>query len=525
MVGVNNSKRSISSCLASSPSQFESKEISHQSVMTLISSPTDGVEVSPTKDYGVGIDCHSKFLEINVLVKRDSRYFEYCRTADTTWRGIKDAHDWVIQVLQTCAKPAVQLSEPLHYCIESTSTYHLPVLLAWEGQPCVVNPSIAGATKRKTDKLDARLLALHDFTGIWRPFYVVSREIQDLRVLANQRDYYSHAATRLGNRINSTILKFGFTIGREGSVVRDEQVRSFVENLLSDDPKPCSSDIPPDRIPTSTRKVLAEDYQQYDEFVRLIHEYDTKIHDLAFSLNWPIRDGKLISGKDLIPILMTAPGVGERTAITWLSNIMDPNRFPNAKAVAAYCSLDPSLKISAQHVTSTKKRKGNKSLHVALCSAASNIVGRHNEHFGRWGYRIFQQTGKWKKASNAVARRLSTALYHMHMNAEPFSYEKYQLTKEISVLDIPLDDLVQINSGFRRYILTLRSVGINSTKPLAQSYYACELRGCKGLGPKFYTLVKEFIDNQDGYRDLYNNYLATKADSKGDVDHGNSEKN
>ena len=65
------------------------------------------------------------------------------------------------------------LSSPLHYCIESTSTYHLPVLLAWEGTPSVVNPSIAGATKKKTDKLDARLLAVHDLTGIWRPFYVV----------------------------------------------------------------------------------------------------------------------------------------------------------------------------------------------------------------------------------------------------------------------------------------------------------------------------------------------------------------
>ena len=30
------------------------------------------------------------------------------------------------------------------------------------------------------------------------------------------------------------------------------------------------------------------------------------------------------------------------------------------------------------------------------------------------------------------------------------------------------------------------------------------------LGPRFYTLVKEFIDNQDHYRELYNDYLLTQ---------------
>ena len=95
------------------------------------------------------------------------------------------------------------LSSPLHYCIESTSTYHLPVLLAWEGSPSVVNPSIAGATKKKTDKLDARLLAVHDLTGIWRPFYVAPEGVQDLRVLIGQRDYYSRLASAIRQKHRS----------------------------------------------------------------------------------------------------------------------------------------------------------------------------------------------------------------------------------------------------------------------------------------------------------------------------------
>ena len=354
-------------------------------------------------------------------------------------------------------------------------------------------------------------MAIHDLTGIWNPFYVVSTDIQDLRVLIGQRDYFQRAATRIGNRINSTILKFGFTVGRDGSVVKDKSIRSIVENLISDHPRPVSSDLPQDRIPIASRMVLREDYKQFDEFSQRIYEYNKVIREKVYEMDWPICDGKTISGKELVPILMTAPGIGERTAITWLANIVDPTRFPNSKAVAAYCSLDPSLKISAQKVTSTKKRKGNKALHSALCMSASIIISNHEEFFGRWGYRIYQQTGKWKKATNAVARRLSTALYFMNLNAEPFSYEKYQLTKETAVFDIPIDDLEKLNHDFHRYVTTLKSAGIYRTKSLVYSYYACELRGCKGLGPKFYTLIKEFIDTQDNYRELYNNLLISKS--------------
>ena len=128
-----------------STTSLSRNEVDVPRIVSRSTSPDDGVEVMPTKEYGIGIDCHSRFLEIIVLVKRGSDFFEYCHEVDTGWDSIKEAYTWVIHVLGTCADPPIQLSSPLHYCIESTSTYHLPVLLAWEGSPCVVNPSLAGA--------------------------------------------------------------------------------------------------------------------------------------------------------------------------------------------------------------------------------------------------------------------------------------------------------------------------------------------------------------------------------------------
>ena len=99
----------------------------------------------------------------------------------------------------------------------------------------------------------------------------------------------------------------------------------------------------------------------------------------------------------MLRILESAPGIGRQTAILWMSAIVDPVRFPNAKAIAAYCGCDPSLKVSAGKVTSTVKRKGNPELHGALCRAAASLVKAHKEPFGKWGYNIAVSSGRCQR--------------------------------------------------------------------------------------------------------------------------------
>ena len=112
----------------------------------------EGIEVQQTKSYGIGIDCHSKFIQVSVYVKRGMKFFEYRREFSTDWDNLVAGKAWALDVINSCSSPVPDMSiTPLHYCIESTSTYHMPILLAWEGQPSIVNPTIAGSSKRKTD--------------------------------------------------------------------------------------------------------------------------------------------------------------------------------------------------------------------------------------------------------------------------------------------------------------------------------------------------------------------------------------
>ena len=125
----------------------------------------EGIEIQHTKSYGIGIDCHSKFIQVSVLVKRDLRVYEYRREFSTSWTALSNAYSWVTSVLSTASSPPVDMSKPLHYCIESTSSYHLPVVLSWKNNPSIVNPSIAGSTKRKTD-YPRRFLIQGVFSGV-----------------------------------------------------------------------------------------------------------------------------------------------------------------------------------------------------------------------------------------------------------------------------------------------------------------------------------------------------------------------
>ena len=339
----------------------------------------DGDDIEYVRDYGVGIDCHSKFIEVCVRYRSGSGIRKAQAHFPTTWDGLVAARDWCVHVLSTKAEPVPDLSGPLHYLVESTANYHMPVCMAWGGDPTIINPTIAGATKRKTDVLDSRLLALHDQLNIWRECYIPSEDVKALRVMISQRDRCRHEATAAGNRINNILTRFGFTVGRDGSVVTDHRIRDTVEDLLSNDAGTAEG-LCPIPIPMEVRMVLREEYQKYDRLTAQADECKARIFEKARSMEWETGTGTL-PGSEMIRILATAPQVGELTAIIWLARVATPRRFPNAKALSAYCGLDPSLKISAGKVTSAVTRGGNKPLHKALNMCAHRLIYHHSGFF------------------------------------------------------------------------------------------------------------------------------------------------
>ncbi len=477
---------------------------------------TKGEEVQDAKPYGIGIDTASKFIDVTVLVKVKDKCMSYYRRWTSDWKSVVTAKAWAVGVIESFSDPNIHLHDEqgnvmndFHYCIESTANYHKIVLYAWNGSPSIINPSIAGATKKKTDIMDSRLMSLADMTGVWASSFIPSIEIEAARALHAEYVFSSRMCSRISNRINSKLLQFGFNVSIAGSVTGNPDVREIVMNLISDNPTP-NNNLCVNELPKQVRILIRKMYEEYDSYNELADKYFDDLVRMVKGMYWETGN-ETLSGDKMLEILCTAPGIGISTAVLWLIQIVTPRRFHSAKAVAAYCGVDPSLKISADKVTSRKRRGGNIRLHAGLCVSALALIRARGEQFGRWGANIESRTGKKKKAMNAVARKLAVALYYMMLNGEDFTYEKYSMCREIKVIDIPIEEFSKHTPGFKRYVKIMIERGVNTTQQMVDAYNMCLFNGVKGIGQKFYDIVKNFIEHQKEFVKYYEEHYEDEG--------------
>lgn len=459
-----------------------------------------GVEVMPAYSSGTGIDIHKSFGQLTVMVRNQGSVLEFRTAFNTDTESIVAAKEWTIDIIENYSDPKVTVDpDELRYTIESTGDYMTPVLLLWGGKPTVINPNIAKAGSRKSDIIDSRTLCLSSLMGTWPQSFVIPQEIQELRILLSERDSCNKLATRCANRIVNRLLKFGYTVSRDGSVVKKKEVRKFVEDQFSETPliKPLSEKI---GIPDDVKCVFNDLYKDYDDYKKRVIDYDKRILSKVHSMEWETQNGK-VSGERIMKVLTSAPGIGPQAAFTWLAYVITPLRFETANKCAAYCGFDPSNRVSAGKVSSTAKRKGQKYVHTLLCQSAHILIRNKSEPFGHWGYQLKCQ-GSEKKARSALARRLCIALYYMQLKNEEFKYDMYAIAKEPDVIDISIEELCELNPDFRRYMKPLISNGITTTKQMAHEFYIGNLNNVHGLGAKAYTLIRDFTGNQKRYQKL-----------------------
>ena len=461
----------------------------------------EGKEVKPAYPYAIGIDVHRDFLQISVMVRIEKNVKEYHFQCKTDHASLLHAKDFAIKIIEHFSEPHIDVDrEKVRYACESTGNYHQPLLKAWGGVPIVVNPSIAKAGRRKSDRLDAKVLCQNALLGTWPESYIVSDVVHEIRTLNLQRDHCERNANRIGNNINSELLRYGVNVSSQGSVTLNHDVRNLVMDQLSEHPQMepgCTVDL----IPPDIKKVLKTCYEEWDKQKAASAKYSTMIVDKVCSVKWKCGDST-IDGRKMIDLLRTVPGIGETTAIVWLSTVICAHRFDNCLKCAAYCGFDPSNATSAGKVVSAKKRKGHMNIHAKLCQCAAVLINKASEPFGRWANQILQRTGSFSRARAALARKLCIALYYVQLKGVAFSYDSYRL-EEPDVIDIRLEELVIIDHRFKRYVKKMLPLGISTTQEMVHWFQLCKFKKVKGLGKGFYSLVREFIDSQPNFEKLY----------------------
>lgn len=420
--------------------------------------------------YGVGVDCHARFFQVCLLIPQGTEIVKIERKMPTSWPELRAAKAWLLDTLR---EHGITLApSDLRYTCESTGQYHMPLCLAWRGHPAIINPSDTGHVRRKTDRLDAEKLAQHSLHGLWRESWMAPDEIQELRVLTNQRSKLVAERSRLTNRINSDLLRFGHGVGQLGKI-NGAVVRALIEDFCANGAVALHGDYFSDtRIPAGVVRVFEQRWKRIDALDQEIKIVEELCLRQADGLIWCVGAGRTASGRRLRANLESIPGVGPQTVMTWLAEIGEITRFGSATKLLAYCGLDPSDQISAGKVTGTKTRKGNARLHGALRNAARAMLAHAPScKFALWarGYMGRHSRASKSKAIHALARRIGKALYYCHLKNEPFDDSGYDALLNESSYPLCSVEEMGLSAGVVRI---LKGNGLRTSRQVVDAFYS-----------------------------------------------------
>lgn len=244
----------------------------------------------------------------------------------------------------------------------------------------------------KTDANDAHLLAVIARTGFCRPVSVSGEAAQKHRMLIKARCHLVGLRRTIQNAIRGFLGALGLRFPK-GSGKLAERVRAVLEDR-------------PDLVPTIT-PLLASAEALGVQIQRLEKEIITRAR-----------------GSVACRLLMTVPGVGAITALTFVATMDEARRFSKSRAVGAYLGLTSRRYQSGEmDYTGRISKHGDSLLRSLLYEAANSLltVVRKAHPLKDWA-RCIRKRSSHKKACVALARKLAVLMHKMLITGEPFRW-------------------------------------------------------------------------------------------------------
>ena len=241
------------------------------------------------------------------------------------------------------------------------------------------------AMRNKTDKNDARGIAQLLRSGWYSRVHVKSIESHQIRALLSSRKAVLAKCIDLEQEIRGLFKVFGIKLPKcLGHGVFEPKVRPLIE---------ADEALAHALLPMlDARLVLYHSFRELNNRTRHMANDDP-----------------------VCQRLMTAPGVGFVTALTFKSGVDDPAHFKRSRTVAAHFGLTPRRFQSGEidfdgHIS----RAGDAGVRSTLYVAANAMMTRSSKWspLKAWGMKLAKTRGH-KRAVIAVARKLAVILHRM----------------------------------------------------------------------------------------------------------------
>lgn len=369
------------------------------------------------------------------------------RTFGTTTAGLLQLADWL------------HAHHVTHVAMESTGVYWKPVFNLLESvcEVLLVNPRhVKALPGRKTDIMDCEWLAQLLEHGLLRSSFIPPEPVRELRDLTRYRKTLIQQRAAEVNRVQKLLEGANIKLGDVASNVLGVSGRAMLRALVAGERDGAVlAELArgqlrkklPQLVPALTGRftphhafLLGQLLTHIEELEQHVAQCDTKI------------DEQLRPFGSELELLLTAPGIGRRTAETVIAEIgVDMTRFPSGAHLASWAGLCPGNQESAGKRKSGRTRYGNPWLRGALIEAAWGVTRTRDTYLSSLFRRVVRRRGA-KKAAVAVAHSLLVAIWHM-------------LNRRVAYHELGANHFDKLNTQrlTRHYVRRLEELGLKVT--------------------------------------------------------------
>ena len=247
------------------------------------------------------------------------------------------------------------------------------------------------ASKKKNDRVDARKIADLLRCDLLPECYMAPEELRNLRRVLRYRNLVVRQAVKMKNKISGLLMEVGAEYTKK-KLHGNKYFSELMENL--------------DDIPDSVIELLKLSRASLETFAAIQKQL----------LDGLMKNPQL---NERVQRLMTIPGVGQITALTWALEVGEPERLGSIGRAVSYCGL-----CSAQVSSAGKEKRGpiskqrNKHLQSVLIEAAK-LAPRWNPQLAAVHDREIKR-GNLNRATLAVARKLVAYLLAVDKGTKHF---------------------------------------------------------------------------------------------------------
>lgn len=432
------------------------------------------VEIQTFSDHvrscSCGIDCHRDSYHVYFLsLDAESKdiHEHYCKFGV----GLTD-----LELLETFLKDAeAKTGRAIELIIlESTGSYSRSLFerLAVSWPTCMINPLEFSKYGRKTDKFDAKKMALLALQGLFMKSFLTTNEEEQLKILARSAVRSRNRLTAENNSLASTLIHMGFGITRGEAAISlmSASGREIIEYVLHGEernsPRHCAEAAkyynpayindkgerakmrldkfnalvqglePVKNLSDHSREMIFHRWK-----IMQAHEQTYEKFLLLMQKTLPLYRGELLDGWQAVELLDSVPSINVKSGMFLVCEVglRIKERFGSPQEngdmrFISYCGVSPQTQFSADKQTSTRKAvAGNHHVRSLLVECAQSLV-KSNHPLGERVRAIERRNGGIKSGSAkklavvAGAKQLARACYWVLLTGTPFDDSKYDYT-------------------------------------------------------------------------------------------------